>query len=275
MRFRYVRGQVLFGADGARPGDGDTVRLVEPTLYDGEGAVVPFHFRHLSRATDSLAVRLLGVDTPEETYAGSPLPGHGMPNLATLAPRPPQQEPWAGRAKHFTDQFLSAAGRGERVTVELDQQLFDRFGRVLGYLYLGEDPTPDRHLNLQLLAAGWATLYQVHPNLLHLDAFGRAVEAARAAGRGLWPDLEDRRALAVDEIRRQRALNPPFVYRKVIDASIAGVSVEEAFRLTGRWVGNRQSRQVFPPAAWASVPHALRVFFDQPTPIQALGYRRV
>jgi hypothetical protein len=53
------------------------------------------------------------------------------------------------------------------------------------------------------------------------------------------------------------------------------VSVEEAFRLTGRWVGNRQSRQVFPPAAWASVPHALRVFFDQPTPIQALGYRRV
>ena len=234
MRFRYVRGQVLFGADGARPGDGDTVRLVEPTLYDSDGAVVPFHFRHLSHATDSLAVRLLGVDTPEETYAGSPLPGHGMPNLPTLAPHPPQQEPWAGRAKQFTDQFLSAAGPGERVTVELDQQLFDRFGRVLGYLYLGEDPTPDRHLNLQLLAAGWATLYQVHPNLRHLDAFGRAVESARAAGRGLWPDLEDQRVLGVDEIRQRRALNPPFVYRKVIDASIAGVSVEEAFRLTGR-----------------------------------------
>jgi endonuclease YncB( thermonuclease family) len=275
VRFRYVRGQVLFGADGARPGDGDTVRLVEPTLYDSDGAVVPFHFRHLSHATDSLAVRLLGVDTPEETYAGSPLPGHGMPNLPTLAPHPPQQEPWAGRAKHFTDQFLSAAGPGERVTVELDQQLFDRFGRVLGYLYVGQDPRPDCHLNLQLLAAGWATLYQVHPNLLHLDAFGRAVESARAAGRGLWPDLEDQRVLGVDEIRQRRALNPPFVYRKVIDASIAGVSVEEAFRLTGRWVGNRQSRQVFPPAAWASVPHALRVFFDQPTPIQALGYRRV
>jgi hypothetical protein len=46
VRFRYVRGQVLIGPDGARPGDGDTVRLVEPALYDADGNVVPFHFRH-------------------------------------------------------------------------------------------------------------------------------------------------------------------------------------------------------------------------------------
>jgi hypothetical protein len=79
--------------------------------------------------------------------------------------------------------------------------------------------------------------------------------------------------LSVDDIRQQRALNPPVVYRKVIDASIAGVSVEEAFDLAGRWVGNRQSREVFPPAEWARVPHALRVFFDQAPPIQPPGYR--
>src|SRR5205085_9718482 len=118
VRFRYVRGEVLVRPDGSRPGDGDTVRLVDPTLYDVDGNVVPFHFRHLSHATDSLAVRLLGIDAPEETYAGSPLPGFGMPNLPSFSPQPPQQEPWASRAKRFTDDFLSTANRTARVTVE-------------------------------------------------------------------------------------------------------------------------------------------------------------
>ena len=101
-----------------------------------------------------------------------------------------------------------------------------------------------------------------------------AVSEARAAGRGIWSAFEDERVLTLDEVGAGTALNPPFIYRKLIDATIAGVSVDEALRLAGRWVADRTSRRVYRPENWNRVPHAERVFFERLGQAEAQGFHR-
>lgn len=244
--------------------------MVDPVLHDEDGRPTPFRFRNLSSTTSSLPVRLLGIDTPEETYAGGAVPGFPMRGVRRFATGVPQQEPWSRHAKAFTDRFFTP---GDLVTVELDEQIFDRNRRLLGYAFRGERLDPEAHLNLQLVLSGWAALYQVYPNLAHLEDFRAAVEQARAHGRGIWPAMEDQRPLAVEEIERQERLNPPFVYRKAIDSFLANAPIEEAFRRTGRWVADLDTRAVYPPELWWAVPHPRRVFYDRREDALTDGFR--
>jgi hypothetical protein len=181
----------------------------------------------------------------------------------------PQQDPWGLRSKAFTDEFLKP---GDPVTIELDDRLFDRNQRLLGFVYRGDDVAPEDSLNLQILRAGWAMLYQIHPNMGHGDEYREATMEAIREQRGFWPDVEDSRALTVDEVERQTAINPPFVYRKVIDSFIAGVPTTTAFRRAGRWVGDSETRLVYPPERWFAVPHANRLFFERRQDAERLGY---
>lgn len=267
-----MRGLLLFQPDGSRPGDGDTIRLVEPVLHDEDGRATSFRFRNLSSTTASLPVRLLGIDTPEETYSGGAVPGFPMRGLRRLASGVPQQDPWSRQAKEFTDGFFVP---GDVVTVELDEQLFDRNRRLLGYAFRGDDRVPEAHLNLQLLLRGWAALYQVYPNLAHVDEFRGVVEQARAHGRGIWPAMQDERPLTMQELQRREQLNPPFVYRKAIDSILADAPIQEVFRRTGRWVADLDTRAVYPPEQWWAVPHPRRVFYDRREDALADGFRPV
>ena len=266
--FKLVRGFVLMNPDGSRSGDGDSIRVTSPVVYDVNDRRVDFDF-HLSRTTLSLPVRLLGIDTPEETYTGSTIPGCSMPNLYRFGGSVPQQEPWGLRSKAFTDGFLKP---GEPVTIELDDRVFDRNQRLLGFAYRGEHVHPEQSLNLQIIRAGWAMLYQIHPNLGHVEEYREAVSEAIREQRGLWPDVEDSRPLTVDEVERQTALNPPFVYRKVIDSFIAGVPTTLAFRRAGRWCGDSETKLVYPPERWYAVPHPNRLFFERRQDAEQLGY---
>lgn len=270
QRLAAVRGTILYGPAG-RVGDGDTIRLVGPRAFDEDDRPVPFVFR-LSTTTSSLPVRLLGIDSPEETYSGSALPGLGMPYARAFpGGTVPQQEPWASQAKAFTDSFFRP---GDRVTVELDERIFDRNQRLLGYAFRGDRVQgPAANLNLQLLRQGWAALYQVHPNLRYLAELRQAVEAAQSEGLGIWPSLEDRRTLRVEEVSRRTALNPPFVYRKMVDAYMAGVAPAEAFRRAGRWVGDLDTLLLHRPERWMDVPHGRRMFIERSADARALGYR--
>ena len=103
-------------------------------------------------------IRFLGIDAPEKA-----------------------QTPWGPRAR----QFLSDLVMGKDVRVEQDVELRDRYGRVLGYVYIG-----NRFANLELVKAGLSMLYTSPPNVAHTDEFQRAQTEAREAGRGIWSPVD-------------------------------------------------------------------------------------
>ncbi|MDR5709934.1 MAG: thermonuclease family protein [Armatimonadota bacterium] len=104
-------------------------------------------------------VRLIGVDTPE-----------------MQDPRPSIRE-MAQRAARFTRSRLV----GQRVGLELDVERRDRYGRLLGYVWLD-----GRLFNLELLEFGHARLYTVPPNVRYVEWFRTCQRLAREARRGLW-----------------------------------------------------------------------------------------
>jgi micrococcal nuclease len=102
-------------------------------------------------------VRLIGVDTPE-TYSGT--------------------QPYGPEASDFTRQYLE----GEEVSLELDVEKVDPYGRLLAYVYL-----PNGEMfNETLVEEGYAQVATFPPNVKYTDRFIEAQREARAANRGLW-----------------------------------------------------------------------------------------
>jgi endonuclease YncB( thermonuclease family) len=91
--------------------DGDTIN-VEP-FDDGENSI-----------------RLLGIDTPETNYYGRSQGEH------------------AGNATDFLKELISA---GDIVRIESDQEERDKYGRILGYVFMD-----DENINVKLVAEGMA-----------------------------------------------------------------------------------------------------------------------
>ena len=87
--------------------------------------------------SNGIRVRLMGVDTPE-----------------TVKPRS-EVEPFGPEATAFTKQAI--AQNGNRVYIRLDCDRFDKYGRNLAFVYLGESDSADAvFLNEELVRAGLA-----------------------------------------------------------------------------------------------------------------------
>ena len=109
-----------------------------------------------ARCPRDVKVRLLLIDAPER-----------------------DQFPFGRQAKGAIERLLQ---RGGRVSLELDVQTTDRFGRTLAYVFL-----PDgRMVNEEMARSGYATTLVYPPNVRYIDRIRRAVAQARAAQRGLW-----------------------------------------------------------------------------------------
>lgn len=135
--------------------DGDTLRVKLP---DGKEA----------------KVRLIGIDTPE-VRTGERLTEQakklGMDEQRLLE----VGEQASRRARELVT--------GQRLFLEYDADLKDRYGRTLAYVWVGEEgPT----LNERLVAEGLATLEPVPPNVRHETLLQSQFQAARKAGVGLW-----------------------------------------------------------------------------------------
>lgn len=130
------------------PPIGNAVRVVR--VIDGDTIELEGGFR----------VRLLGVNTPETKH----------PDL------PP--EPWGREAFEFTRSQVE----GRAVRLELDQERWDNYRRVLAYVYVG-----DLLLNEEIVRRGFSraiTSFPIRSDRKRL--FMRAEEAARSAQCGLW-----------------------------------------------------------------------------------------
>jgi len=109
-------------------------------------------------------VRLIGVDTPETVAPGQDVECYGP------------------EASRFTERRLE----GERVRLEFDEELEDRYGRTLAYVWF-----EDRLFNKVLVARGFATVTIYPPNDRYERRLLRAERRARDAERGLWGECED------------------------------------------------------------------------------------
>lgn len=109
---------------------------------------------------DDTRVRLLGVNSPEIGYNGA------------------ADEPLARRAQKFvTDRVV-----GKTVTLKLERERRDRYGRLLAHVFL-QDGT---NLQEQILAQGLGSVVAIPPNIGLVDIYQIAEHAARRSKLGIW-----------------------------------------------------------------------------------------
>ncbi len=114
-------------------------------------------------------VRYIGIDTPEiRRKKGGEWVYDPMP--------------FSRKAKEFNAGMV----KGRPVELEFDVQKRDKFGRLLAYVYAG-----DEMVNEELLKNGYAVLYTYPPNVKHTREFVKAQTEAREKERGLWKGLKE------------------------------------------------------------------------------------
>lgn len=110
-------------------------------------------------------VRYIGVNTPETKHPSKPVE-------------------WMGEEAFKANRKLV---EGKKVKLEFDAERYDKYGRVLAYVYVGTT-----FVNAWLVEAGYAQVMTVPPNVKYVQTFLQLERAARDAGRGLWGEKEDK-----------------------------------------------------------------------------------
>jgi micrococcal nuclease len=101
--------------------------------------------------------RLIGIDAPEMG-----------------------QEPWGRKARQHLRELVK--GSGGMVRVETDITKYDKYDRLLAYLWL-DDKTL---INELMLSDGYAVLFTIQPNSNHVERLKKAQFAARENRSGIW-----------------------------------------------------------------------------------------
>ena len=114
--------------------------------------------------TDGRLVRYIGIDAPE----GRRRDGEHW----VVDP-----EPYAREATEANRRLVE----GKAVRLEYDVERFDRYGRLLAYVYVD-----NQMVNATLLEAGDAHLLSIPPDVKYVERFRQLVAEARTAQRGVW-----------------------------------------------------------------------------------------
>ena len=125
-------------------------------VVDGDTIVV-------DRGRGQEKLRYIGVDTPETVKPGSPVE-------------------WMGPQASAANRALVD---GREVILERDVSEYDRYGRLLRYVWIHDGGTWTL-VNLALVAAGYAQVVTYPPDVKYVDRYLEAQAEARTAGRGLW-----------------------------------------------------------------------------------------
>jgi micrococcal nuclease len=134
------------------PAAGSTVTVPVTRVIDGDTVEVTLD----GRTED---VRYIGVDTPESVAPGEPVECFGR------------------RAGEFNRELVE----GERVALTFDDELRDRYGRLLAYVTL-----EDVLVNAELVRRGLARTLEIEPNTDRAALLARLQRRAGSLGRGLW-----------------------------------------------------------------------------------------
>ena len=144
----------------------------------------------VSKEVKSYPVRLIGIDTPE-TGTKKKNTGKQVVEFEEITARAYRHRVDLDRrdivrmgleAKRFTESLLKDV---YVAVLETDAQPYDRYGRVLGYIWL-----PDgRMLNEEIICSGYALPLTIPPNVKYQKLFLRCFRKAVSERRGLWGEL--------------------------------------------------------------------------------------
>ncbi len=124
---------------------------------------------------DGRLVRYIGINTPEVRRRARPGDREWRAGVGETWVKDPQ--PYAEAAADANRRLVE----GRTVRLAYDVQTHDRYGRLLAYVYVG-----DQMVNDALLDAGYAQVMTIPPNVKYVERFRAVAARARAAGRGLW-----------------------------------------------------------------------------------------
>lgn len=142
LAYPFDKGQAL-----AKPSL-DEARVIE--VNDGDTVTL--------RINDRIQkTRLIGIDAPEMG-----------------------QRPWGGRAKKHLIELMDRATW--TVFVETDVEKYDKYDRLLAYLWTKDDEL----INERMMLDGYAVLFTIQPNSKYADRFRKAHRIARREKRGIW-----------------------------------------------------------------------------------------
>lgn len=116
-------------------------------------------------------IRLLYVDTPETVKPNTPVQCYG---------------------KEASDHTKKALKEGEKITVEFDKEVTDRYGRALGIVYKeGSDINNFlESYNYSLVKEGYAKAKFYSPNIAYKKDLIAIETIAKDANRGLWKECQ-------------------------------------------------------------------------------------
>jgi micrococcal nuclease len=105
-------------------------------------------------------VRLIGIDAPEIGWHGK------------------EEDLWAPESREFLRDLV----QGEVVRLRLEGDRYDKYDRLLAYIYRQSD---DLFVNAEMIRQGWAWSYEYFP-FSQKWLFRKCQREARAARRGIW-----------------------------------------------------------------------------------------
>ena len=106
-----------------------------------------------------IKIRLIGVDTPEMKNKNKTI------------------DCFATEAKKKSEDLLT----GKEVILEKDVSETDKYGRLLRYVYVG-----DQMINDVLVKEGYAKISTFPPDIKYVEMFKAGEKSARESNRGLW-----------------------------------------------------------------------------------------
>ncbi len=161
---------------GSEPENSSGQRVACKVLQVADGDTIGCDLDKDGKITKPIEeVRLLGIDTPEMHYSRKNK-SYGTAN--------PVDEPGAKVASQWMTQLVT----NKTVYLEFDERHYDRYGRVLAYVYL--NPSDTLSINEQGLRQGYAKLLILGKNRHYEDQFTTAESEAKQAHRGLWTATE-------------------------------------------------------------------------------------
>ena len=118
-------------------------------------------------------VRLIGIDTPEM---------HPSDKLYRDAERSGESATAIQKLGRQAYEFTKKLVEGKNVSLEFDVERYDKYKRILAYVYL-KDGT---FVNAEIVKEGYASLMTIPPNVRYSDLFLKLYRQARENRRGLW-----------------------------------------------------------------------------------------
>ncbi len=112
---------------------------------------------------NGIRVRYLGINAPEIAHDGHP------------------GEPFGREALRYNIKLV----KGKKVRLETDLEKYDRYGRLLAYVFLKNGT----FVNLEMVQAGYAYVLFLNPNLRYASSLLNAQRKAMLARRHIWQVL--------------------------------------------------------------------------------------